>query len=316
MTIFDGAKQVLANFLISRLLYAAIVLLGVSVAVFFLIRIGGDPSALFLPPEASIEDIQRFRHLMGFDRPLIIQYWDFMSRAVRGDFGMSLRYEQPAMQLVLERVPATLQLGGAAFVLSIALAVPLAILAAANRGSIIDRASLLISLIGQSFPAFWLAIMLILLFSETFHMLPPSGRGGWQNLIMPAIVLATYSTAIITRLLRSSMIEVLQSDYIRTARGKGVRESRIILSHALRNAAIPTLTVIGLQVGALLGGAVITEEVFAYPGIGRLAIQAIANRDFTVVQAFVLCMAAVIVIINLLVDLSYGLLDPRLRKSK
>ncbi|KGD89180.1 MULTISPECIES: ABC transporter permease [Rhizobium/Agrobacterium group] len=306
----------MANFLISRLLYAAIVLLGVSVAVFFLIRIGGDPSALFLPPEASIEDIQRFRHLMGFDRPLVIQYWDFLSRATRGDFGMSLRYEQPAMQLVLERVPATLQLGGAAFVLSIVLAVPLAILAAANRGSIIDRASLLISLIGQSFPAFWLAIMLILLFSETFHMLPPSGRGSWQNLVMPAIVLATYSTAIITRLLRSSLIEVLQSDYVRTARGKGVRESRILLSHALRNAAIPTLTVIGLQVGALLGGAVITEEVFAYPGIGRLAIQAIANRDFTVVQAFVLFMAAVIVVINLLVDLSYGLLDPRLRTGK
>lgn len=306
----------MANFLISRLLYAAAVLLGVSVAVFFLIRIGGDPSALFLPPEASIEDIQRFRHLMGFDRPLIIQYWDFLSRAVRGDFGMSLRYEQPAMQLVLERVPATLQLGGAAFLLSIALAIPLAILAAANRGSLVDRASLLISLIGQSFPAFWLAIMLILLFSETFQVLPPSGRGSWQNLVMPAIVLATYSTAIITRLLRSSMIEVLQSDYVRTARGKGVRESRIILSHALRNAAIPTLTVIGLQIGALLGGAVITEEVFAYPGIGRLAIQAIANRDFTVIQAFVLFMAAVIVTINLLVDLSYGLLDPRLRRSK
>ncbi|CDZ61689.1 ABC transporter permease [Neorhizobium galegae] len=306
----------MANFLISRLLYAAVVLLGVSVAVFFLIRIGGDPSALFLPPEAPVEEIQRFRHLMGFDRPLIVQYFEFLGRAVQGDFGMSLRYEQPAMSLVLERVPATLELGGMAFVMSLAVAIPLAILAAANRGSAIDRASLLISLIGQSFPAFWLAIMLILLFSETFHVLPPSGRGGWQHLVMPAIVLATYSTAIITRLLRSSMIEVLQSDYVRTARGKGVRESRIILSHALRNAAIPTLTVIGLQVGALLGGAVITEEVFAYPGIGRLAIQAIANRDFTVVQAFVLFMAVVIVAINLLVDLSYGFLDPRLRRNK
>ncbi|WP_105432051.1 ABC transporter permease [Neorhizobium sp. T6_25] len=306
----------MANFLISRLLYAAVVLLGVSVAVFFLIRIGGDPSALFLPPEAPIEEIQRFRHLMGFDRPLIIQYFEFLGRAVQGDFGMSLRYEQPAMSLVLERVPATLELGGMAFIMSLAVAIPLAILAAANRGSAIDRASLLISLIGQSFPAFWLAIMLILLFSETFHVLPPSGRGGWQHLIMPAIVLATYSTAIITRLLRSSMIEVLQSDYVRTARGKGVRESHIILSHGLRNAAIPTLTVIGLQVGALLGGAVITEEVFAYPGIGRLAIQAIANRDFTVVQAFVLFMAVVIVAINLLVDLSYGFLDPRLRRNK
>ena len=306
----------MADFLISRLLYAALVLLGVSVAVFFLIRIGGDPSALFLPPEASLEEIARFRHLMGFDRPLTVQYFDFLGRAVQGDFGMSLRYDQPAMKLVLERMPATLQLGAMALFLSLVISIPLAILAAAKRGSAVDRASLLVSLIGQSFPAFWLAIMLILLFSETFQLLPPSGRGSWQQLIMPAIVLATYSTAIITRLLRSSMIEVLQSDYVRTARGKGVKESRIILSHALRNAAIPTLTVIGLQVGALLGGAVITEEVFAYPGVGRLAIQAIANRDFTVVQAFVLMMAALIVSINLLVDLSYGLLDPRLRKGK
>jgi peptide/nickel transport system permease protein len=303
-------------FLLSRILYAIAVIFGVSVAVFFLIRIGGDPSALFLPPEASADEIERFRHLMGFDRPLVAQYFDFLARAIRGDFGMSLRYDQPAMQLVLDRVPATLELSGMALGLSLAVSIPLAIIAAAWRGSIADRASLVVSLIGQSFPAFWLAIMLILLFSETFHVLPPSGRGGLRHLIMPAIVLATYSTAIITRLLRSSMIEVLQSDYIRTARGKGVSESRIVLKHALRNAAIPTLTVIGLQVGALLGGAVITEEVFAYPGIGRLAIQAISNRDFTVVQAFVLVMASAIVAINLLVDLSYGFLDPRLRKSK
>lgn len=303
-------------FLISRLLYAAAVVLGVSVAVFFLIRIGGDPSALFLPPEASLEEIANFRHLMGFDRPLAVQYFEFISRAVQGDFGMSLRYEQPAMQLVLDRLPATLELSGVALAMAISVAVPLAILAATFRGSAVDRTSLLVSLIGQSFPAFWLAIMLILIFSETFAILPPSGRGGWQHLIMPAIVLATYSTAIIMRLLRSSMIEVLQSDYIRTARGKGVSECNIVLKHALRNAAIPTLTVIGLQVGALLGGAVITEEIFAYPGIGRLAIQAIANRDFTVVQAFVLLMAVIIVGINLLVDLSYGLLDPRLRRGK
>lgn len=253
---------------------------------------------------------------MGFDRPLVVQYFDFLGRAVQGDFGMSLRYGQPAMQLVLERMPATLQLGGLALLLALVLSVPLAIVAAAKRGSVFDRASLLISVVGQSFPAFWLAIMLILLLSEQTRVLPPSGRGTFAHLIMPAIVLATYSTAIITRLLRSSMIEVLQSDYVRTARGKGVKESRIILSHALRNAAIPTLTVIGLQVGALLGGAVITEEVFAYPGVGRLAIQAISNRDFTVVQAFVLLMAGLIVLINLLVDLSYGLLDPRLRKGK
>jgi len=302
------------NFLLTRLVHAVAVVFGVSVAVFFLIRIGGDPSALFLPPEASLEEIARFRHLMGFDQPLIVQFRQFLGRALQGDFGQSLRYDQPAMQLVLERFPATLELSGAALLLSVVVAVPLGLLAAVQRGRLADRVGLFLSLIGQSFPTFWLAIMLILLFSETWGILPPSGRGGWLNLVMPAMALAAYSTAIITRLLRSSMIEVLQSDYIRTARAKGLAPLPIILVHALRNAAIPTLTVIALQVGALLGGAVITEEIFAYPGIGRLAIQAISNRDFTVIQAFVLFMAVVIVSINFLVDVAYALLDPRIRR--
>lgn len=306
----------MTGYVFSRLLYAAFVVFGVSVAVFFLIRIGGDPSALYLPPEATLEDIERFRQQMGFDRPLLEQYIEFLGRAVQGDFGQSLRYEQPAMQLVLERVPATLQLSGVALLLSILISAPLAIAAAIWRGTWIDRAGLLISLVGQSFPVFWLAIMLILIFSEKLRLLPPSGRNGWETLVMPSIALAAYSTAIITRLLRSNMIEVLQSDYVRTARGKGLSERRVIFKHALRNAAIPTLTVLGLQVGALLGGAVITEEIFAYPGIGRLAIQAISNRDFTVIQAFVLFMAVLIVLINLTVDLCYGLLDPRLRKGR
>jgi peptide/nickel transport system permease protein len=211
-------------------------------------------------------------------------------------------------------MPATLQLSGIALLLSLLFAVPLAILAAINRGSLLDRSGLVFSLIGQSFPTFWLAIMFILIFSEKLHWLPPSGRNGWQTMVMPSVTLAAYSTAIITRLLRSSMIEVLQSDYIRTARGKGVDDFGVVFRHALRNAAIPTLTVIGLQVGALLGGAVITEQIFAYPGVGRLAVESIANRDFTVIQAFVLLMAVLIVAINLAVDACYGLLDPRLRK--
>ncbi|MDB5562687.1 MAG: binding-protein-dependent transport system inner rane component [Hyphomicrobiales bacterium] len=304
----------MVGYLLSRLLYAFVVVLGVSVAVFFLIRIGGDPSALFLPPQATLEEIARFRTLMGFDRPLIVQYFDFVGHLLHGDFGRSLRYDQPAMQLVLERMPATLQLSGIALLLSLLFAVPLAILAAINRGSLLDRSGLVFSLIGQSFPTFWLAIMFILIFSEKLHWLPPSGRNGWQTMVMPSVTLAAYSTAIITRLLRSSMIEVLQSDYIRTARGKGVDDFGVVFRHALRNAAIPTLTVIGLQVGALLGGAVITEQIFAYPGVGRLAVESIANRDFTVIQAFVLLMAVLIVAINLAVDACYGLLDPRLRK--
>lgn len=301
------------RYILGRLLYAAAVIVGVSLAVFFLVRLGGDPTALFLPPESSAQEIARVRKLMGFDRPLWEQYADFAWKALHGDFGRSLRYQQPAMSLVMERMPATLQLGAAALVLSLLVSVPLAILAATHRGSLLDRVGLLVSLIGQSFPTFWLAIMLILIFSEIWGILPPSGRGTWRHLVMPSVALAAYSTAIITRLLRSSLIEVLQQDYIRTARGKGLPGSAVVFGHALRNAAIPTLTVVGLQVGALLGGAVITEEIFAYPGVGRLAIQAIANRDFTVVQAFVVFMATLIVAINLLVDLGYALLDPRLR---
>jgi peptide/nickel transport system permease protein len=301
-------------FLATRLLHAIAVVFGVAVAVFFLIRLGGDPTALFLPPEATLEEIARVRAQMGFDRPLVLQLLEFLRRAVTFDFGLSLRYEQPAMGLVLERFPATLELSAAALGLSLAVALPLGILTAMQRGRLADKAGLLLSLVGQSFPVFWLAIMLILLFSETWRLLPPSGRDGWRNLVMPSIALAAYSTAIITRLLRSSMIEVLQSDYIRTARAKGLGTAPIVFIHALRNAAIPTLTVVGLQVGALLGGAVITEEIFAWPGIGRLAIQAIANRDFTVVQAFVIFMAVLIVGINLAVDIGYALLDPRIRR--
>jgi peptide/nickel transport system permease protein len=298
-----------------RVLYALLVVLGVSVMVFFLIRLSGDPTALFLPPESSLAEIQRFRHELGYDRPLPVQYLDFLAKAVRGDFGMSLRHGQPAMGLVLERVPATLQLSAVALVLSLVIAIPLGIATAVKRGTTLDAAGLTMSLFGQSFPSFWLGIMLILLFSERLGWLPASGRGTFGQLVMPAITLASYPMAIITRLLRSSLIEVLSQDYVRTARSKGLSERVVLYRHALRNASIPVVTVVGLQVGALLGGAVITEEVFAYPGIGRLAIQAISNRDFAVVQAFVIFLAVLIVGINLAVDLSYTVLDPRVRRS-
>jgi peptide/nickel transport system permease protein len=303
------------RYLAARLLYAAAVIAGVSVLVFFLVRLGGDPTALFLPPETSAAEIARFRTLFGFDRPLYVQYLEFAGNALQGDFGQSLRYQQPALQLVLERLPATLQLAGVALGLSCLLGVPLGILAAVKRNSLVDRGGMVLSLMGQSLPTFWLGLMLILVFAERLQWLPASGRGTGWHLILPSIALAGYSTAMITRLLRSSMLEVMQADYIRTARGKGLAETAVILRHALRNAAVPTLTVIALQVGALLGGAVITEEVFAYPGMGRLAIQAIATRDFAIVQAFVLFMAVVIVGINLAVDFAYVLIDPRLKKK-
>lgn len=303
----------MARYIGLRLLHAAFVLAGVSVLVFFLVRLGGDPTALFLPPESTAEEIARFRAAAGFDQPLWRQYARFALAALQGDFGRSLRYDEPAMALVLERLPATLELGAAALALSVFAGVPLGILAAVRRGTATDQSCLMASLVGQSFPGFWLGIMMILVLSQTLRWLPASGRGTWQHLVMPAISLAATSTAIIMRLLRSNMIEALSADYVRTARGKGLGETLVVWRHALRNAAIPTLTVIALQVGALLGGAVITEQIFAWPGMGRLAIQAIANRDFAIVQAFVLFMAAVVVAINLAVDITYGLLDPRLR---
>ena len=302
------------RFVLARLAHAVLVVCGVSVAVFFLVRLGGDPTGLFLPPDASASDLATFRHRMGFDRPLIVQFGEFAWRGLHGDFGRSLRYDRPAMGLVLERLPATVELASVALLLSVLVSVPLAIVAAYNRGRAVDQAGLLVSLAGQSFPAFWLAIMLILVFSEWLGVLPPSGREGWRSLVMPAVSLAAYSTAIITRLLRSNIIEVLAADHVRTARGKGVRGRGVLLRHVLRLAAIPTITVLGLQVGALLGGAVITEQIFAWPGMGQLAIQAISNRDFALVQAFVLAMSVVIVAVNLAVDLTYALLDPRLRR--
>jgi ABC-type dipeptide/oligopeptide/nickel transport system permease component len=296
-----------------RLIYAIGVVLGVSILVFFLVRLSGDPARLFLPPESTEEQVAAFRHTMGFDRPLPVQFLDFIAHAARGDFGQSLRHQQSAMSLVLERVPATLELSGAALLLSIVVAVPLGVVAATKRGSALDAGSLIVSLFGQSFPSFWLGIMLILIFSEKLHILPASGRGSWQHLLMPALTLAAYPVAIITRVLRSSLLDVMRQDYIRTARSKGLGERVVIYRHALRNAAIPVVTIIGQQVGALLGGAVITETIFAYPGIGLLAIQAIANRDYTVVQAFVIMMAVIIVSINFLVDVAYTLLDPRVK---
>jgi peptide/nickel transport system permease protein len=305
----------MARIVLNGLLHAAVVVAGVCVAVFFLVRLGGDPTGLFLPPDASAADMALFRHQMGFDQPLAVQFGQYVWRALHGDFGRSLRYGQPALALVLERLPATIELSAVSLAISVAVSVPIAVISAQNHGSAIDQAGLLASLVGQSFPAFWLAIMLILVFSEWLGVLPPSGRDGWRSLVMPAASLAAYSTAIITRLLRSNIIDVLQADHVRTAHSKGLRNAPILFRHVLRNAAIPTVAVVGMQVGSLLGGAVITEQIFAWPGMGQLAVQAIANRDFAVVQAFVVVMAVLIVAVNLLVDMSFTLLDPRLREA-
>lgn len=289
---------------------------GVSLIAFALTHLSGDPAALLLPPSATPEDIAIFRTAAGLDRPLPEQYLDFVQRAVRGDFGRSIRHGEPALGLVLDRLPATLELAGAALVISLVVSLPLGIAAAVRRGGAVDQGSLALSLVGQAFPVFWLGIVLIIVFAESLRWLPASGRGTPAHLILPALALSAYSTAVITRLLRSSLLDVLSADFIRTARSKGLSSTVVLLRHALRNAALPVVTVIGLQVGALLGGAVITEEVFAYPGMGRLAFQAISNRDFAVVQAFVVLMALVVTGISLAVDLLYAWLDPRVNVTR
>ena len=303
----------MTRYVLKRLIYAVFVIFCVVTIVFFLTRLSGDPARLMAAPDASDEEILELREALGLNKPLIVQYGEYLVRAVQGDFGMSYRHGEPAMQLVLDRLPMTLRLSGMALLIALLVALPLGLIAAVYRDSVLDQAAMTLSLFGQSFPTFWMGIMLILIFSETLRWLPTSGTGGIEYMILPAVTLSFQTTANVTMLLRSSMLEVLGTDYIRTARAKGVQERGVIVAHALRNAALPVITAISLQIGPMLGGAVVTETVFAYPGMGRLAVQAINNRDFTVVQAFVVVMAVIIVSINLITDLIYTVVDPRIK---
>jgi peptide/nickel transport system permease protein len=300
-------------FLFRRLLQSLVVLLGVSFVVFFILHLTGDPALVLLPPEATAEDIRRFREAMGFNDPFLVQYGRFLAGALRGDFGQSIRHGEPAFDLVMERMPATFQLSGAALLIALCLAVPAGIVSAVRRNSVIDYFSTVVALLGQSMPTFWLGIMLILLFSVQFSVLPSSGRGGIEHLVLPAITLGLFTTARIARLTRSGMLEVLNQDYIRTARAKGMSNPPVVWKHALKNAAIPIVTIIGIELGTLLGGSVITETIFAWPGVGRLSVQAIYNRDYPVVQAAVFLLATTFVLVNLFVDVIYTYLDPRIR---
>jgi ABC-type dipeptide/oligopeptide/nickel transport system permease component len=300
-------------FVVQRLLLAILVVFGVSIVTFFLTFLSGDPAVLMLPPDASAEQITRFRRDWGFDDPIIVQYGRFLGRAIQGDLGTSLRHGTPALPLIAERLPATFQLTVTAMLVAIALAIPLGVISATHRGSPVDLLTMTVALVGQAVPNFWLSIMAILLFAVTLGWLPTSGRGSWLHVVMPAGVLAIGLMALLTRLARSTMLEVLSEDYVRTARAKGLREWAVLSRHALRNALIPLVTVIGLQFGYILGGAVVIETVFTWPGVGLFTIQAITNRDYPVVQAAVLILSSAVVLINLLVDLLYGLLDPRIR---
>jgi ABC-type dipeptide/oligopeptide/nickel transport system permease component len=301
------------RFILRRLGQAVLVVVGVSLVVFFVIRLTGDPAYLMLSPDASEADRLRFVRELGLDRPLYVQYAVFAKRAVQGDLGRSLRYRQPALPLVLERLPATIELALAALIVSLTVAVPAGVIAAVRRNTAYDNLTMLSALFGQSMPVFWLGIMLILLFSVRLELFPTSGRGSLAHLVLPALTLGLYSTARVTRLVRAGMLDVIGQEYIRTAWAKGLPERRVIGKHALRNTLIPVVTIVGLELGGLLSGAVITETIFAWPGVGRLAVTAIFQRDYPLVQAVVLVTALVFVFSNLLVDLVYGWLDPRIR---
>jgi peptide/nickel transport system permease protein len=290
-----------------------LVLLGVSFVVFFILYLTGDPALVLLPPEASAEDVRRFRDAMGFNDPFLVQYSRFLAGALRGDFGQSVRHGEPAFALVLERMPATFELAGAGLLIALSLAIPAGIISAVRRNSVLDYVSTVVALLGQSMPTFWLGIMLILVFSVQWNLLPSSGRGTAQHLVLPAITLGLFTTARITRLTRSGMLEVLNQDYIRTARAKGVGSRPVVWKHAFKNAAIPIVTIVGIELGTLLGGSVITETIFAWPGVGRLSVQAIYNRDYPVVQAAVFVLSTTFVLVNLVVDVLYTYLDPRIR---
>ena len=304
----------MTSYIAGRLAYAVFVLWGAVTIVFVTVRIvPGDPAQLMVGAQGTRQDVEALRHRFGLDRPLAVQYAGYLAEAARLRFGDSLRLEEPAVQAVLQRLPATVTLALTAMALAVVTSLPLGIIAAMSRRSILDHTVSVVSLLGQSVPNFWLGIMFILVFARTLRWLPSGGIGGVAHLILPAVSLALLVIGVLTRLTRSGLVDVVHEDYVRTAYAKGLGRRPVIARHALPNALIPVITVAGLQLGHLLAGAVIVETVFAWPGVGRLLVDAISNRDYPIVQAAVLFITAGFILVNLLVDLSYAYLDPRIR---
>jgi len=301
------------GYLSRRALWGLAVLLAISLVVFLVVHLSGDPTALYMGPEGTQEDYAVLRAALGFDRPLPEQYWHFLERAVRGDFGRSLRHQQPTLPLVLARFPATVELAILALTLAVLLAVPLGVLSAIRRHSLLDTGAMVLALAGQCMPTFWLGILLILVFAVQLRWVPVVGAEGTRALVLPAVTLGVWAMARTARITRSSMLEVLNQDFLRTARAKGIGEWGVVARHALRNGAIPIVTALGLELGNLLGGAVITEAVFAYPGVGRLAVEAVVNKDVPLIQAVVFTVATALLLLNAGIDLLYTTLDPRVR---
>ena len=304
------------GYLAWRSLHSLLLLWLVTVGVFGLLHLTpGDPASLMLGEQATPEQIRDLRHALGLDEPLVTQYAWFLGHAVRGDFGASIRAQRPALEVVLERLPATLLLTAGAFTFALCVGLPIGVISAVKRLSLWDHGSMALALMGQSMPVFWLGLMLIVVFSVHLRWLPVSGAGGPEHLVLPAVTLGTFLIGLIIRLTRSSMLDVLGQDYVRTARAKGLAERAVIVRHALRNALIPVVTLLGLQLGMLLGGAVITETVFAWPGVGMVTVTAIYQHDYPVVQCAVFISAVLVVSINWAVDVLYHVLDPRIRAS-
>lgn len=304
----------MSRYILRRLALLVFVVFGVVTVVFLIVHlIPGDPVEIMLGEQAQAVDKEALRHELGLDKPILIQYGDYLRRLVLGDLGQSIHTKQPVLESIADRLPATVELALAAMVVALALAIPLGLLAAYKKDSLIDQGSMVFALLGISMPNFWLGPLLIIVFSLKLGWFPVSGRGSLAHLVLPALTLGTAMAAILTRMTRASMLDVIHSDYITAARAKGLRESLVMLKHAFRNALIPVVTIVGLQIGGLLAGSIITETIFAWPGIGRLTIQAINARDYPLVQGCVLVIALGYVLVNFATDLLYGLIDPRIR---
>ena len=296
-----------------RLLQVIPVLLIVTVVVFFMVHLSGDPTSMMLPQDATQEARENLREALGLNRPLHVQYWIFIKGLFQGDFGVSHKYNAPALPIVLERIPASLELCAVSIVLSVVIAIPLGVWAARAHGTPFDSLVNALAVLGQAMPSFWIGIMLILLLGVKWTLLPVSGRGSMAQLIMPSVTLAIGTSAQIIPLVRSSMLEIVHEDYIRTARSKGLSERTVIYRHAFKNALVPVITMVALQIPALFGGALITETIFAWPGLGQLMVTGVTNHDMAIVQACILMITFITIVVNLCADMLYCLIDPRIR---
>lgn len=305
----------MSRYILRRLFQGVLTFLGISVIVFVLGRMTGDPVLLLVPETATEAQKQEVRQSLGLADPMPVQYWRFISGAVRGDFGRSFITRQTVGDMLAAALPNTLVLAFTSFALAVLLSIPIGIFVALKRNTVWDLLGNFLALVGQALPNFWLALMLMLVFAVHLKLLPISGSESWKNMVLPMLTIALQSLGYFTRMVRSSTLEVLEQEYIRTARGKGVREFRVVMKHALKNALIPVVTVMGIQFGNMLSGAFVIETVFAWPGLGRLGVTALFTRDFAVIQGVILVTTTIFVLVNLLVDITYTVLDPRIRMN-